>query len=218
MTQLIVQEVIALAYTAGWRGNDVVTATAVARAESGYRTDAEGPKLCGKGGARGLWQINICVHNCPNYNDANANAACAHKIFQSQGWKAWEAYTNGRYKAFLSSATKAYANIQSDAKKEGKTLDQKMSEISGKAGVPGDIVADAAGAASTIIPGVKEIGEFFNALTQGNTWIRVGEGALGLLLLVVGVAAITRGTPIGSAIRTGAKAMPAGKAIGKVIK
>lgn len=70
------------------------------------------------------------------------------------------------------------------------------------------------------IPGsgvLTDVGGFLSALTQRNTWLRIGEGVLGLLLVGIGVAAITRGTPIGSAIRTGVKATPVGK-VGKMLK
>lgn len=70
------------------------------------------------------------------------------------------------------------------------------------------------------IPGVgtlTDINGFVSALTQRNTWLRIGEGILGLLLIGIGVAALTKGTPIGAAIRTGVQATPAGK-VTKVLK
>ena len=70
------------------------------------------------------------------------------------------------------------------------------------------------------IPGVgalTDINGFVSALTQRNTWMRIGEGVLGLLLIGIGVAALTKGTPIGAAIRTGVKATPAGR-VTKVLK
>lgn len=57
------------------------------------------------------------------------------------------------------------------------------------------------------IPGVPDslkltdLAGFVTALTQKNTWLRVGEAVLGLILVAIGVAAVTKGTPIGSAIR-----------------
>jgi len=70
------------------------------------------------------------------------------------------------------------------------------------------------------IPGVgqlTDINGFVSALTQRNTWLRIGEGLLGLLLIGIGVAALTKGTPIGAAIRTGAQATPVGR-VAKVLK
>lgn len=70
------------------------------------------------------------------------------------------------------------------------------------------------------VPGsgvLTDVSGFLSALTQRNTWLRVGEGILGLLLIGIGVAALTKNTPIGSALRTGVKATPAGR-ITKALK
>lgn len=211
MTHLVVREVVALAYNAGWRGNDVVTATAVARAESSYDTEAEGPKLgCGHG-AMGLWQINTCVHNCPNVTDPVQNAKCAHQIYQAQGWKAWEAYTNGAYKQYLLSAQQAYQAMQNGT--EGSFGDVVKGVIAGlgSQGSPAAGLvagAEAAGNAITEIPGVREIGSFFSALVDPNTWLRVAEIGLGVLLIAVGLAklaptsALVKATPVGLIARS----------------
>jgi|SRR5215475_3262974 len=46
----------------------------------------------------------------------------------------------------------------------------------------------------TNIGGINAIGDFFNRLTQPNTWIRVGEVAAGILLVYLGLSATMRGT------------------------
>ena len=45
------------------------------------------------------------------------------------------------------------------------------------------------------IAGVQQIGTFFGSLGQANTWIRVGEVILGLILIAVGVARLTHAVP-----------------------
>lgn len=58
------------------------------------------------------------------------------------------------------------------------------------------------------IPGVGALTnplDWLKVLTDKNTWLRVGEALVGLLLIGIGVAAVTKGTPIGSAIRKGTK-------------
>jgi hypothetical protein len=64
--------------------------------------------------------------------------------------------------------------------------------------------ATAASAAATgvanSIPGLSQIGSFFGALAQGNTWIRVAEGLLGIILIAVGLARITHAVPIATKI------------------
>jgi hypothetical protein len=88
----------------------------------------------------------------------------------------------------------------------------------------------AAQAAAGAIPGVKDIGDFFRRLTEGSTWVRVGEVAAGMLLLYIGLkAAVTPGgVPVasrgvkqtaGSIIRkTPARVTPVGRAAGRATR
>lgn len=50
------------------------------------------------------------------------------------------------------------------------------------------------------LAGLAQVGQFFSALSQGSTWIRVAEGILGIILLAVGVARITHAVPIATKI------------------
>lgn len=49
-------------------------------------------------------------------------------------------------------------------------------------------VGSAAQAAHT---GIDAVGAFFNRLTEGNTWLRIAEGALGIILIAVALAKLT---------------------------
>lgn len=85
-------------------------------------------------------------------------------------------------------------------------LDTAISEGIGGAGsalgqAPG-AVAEAASKLPDPLTGINAIGDFFQRLTQGNTWIRVAEFLLGLGLIVVGLAKLASGTAAG---RTAAK-------------
>lgn len=61
--------------------------------------------------------------------------------------------------------------------------------------------AKAAGeAAAGAIPGVAQIGDFFGSLGQANTWVRVAQVALGLILIAVGLARITSAVPVATQI------------------
>lgn len=86
---------------AGWSGNDVAIAAAIAKAES--RGDAHAKSFDGAHG-RGLFQIDDrywkiskkCVFN------ASCNANYAHdRIYSSGGFKMWAAYNNKMYCKFL---------------------------------------------------------------------------------------------------------------------
>lgn len=61
---------------------------------------------------------------------------------------------------------------------------------------------NAAVSAAKSIPGLgglASVGQFFDRLTEGSTWIRVGEVMLGLPLIVVGTAKLFGDTGVGRA-------------------
>lgn len=45
------------------------------------------------------------------------------------------------------------------------------------------------------LSGIAAVGDFFQRLTQANTWIRIGEVILGIILLGVGIASMTNAIP-----------------------
>jgi len=59
--------------------------------------------------------------------------------------------------------------------------------------------SSAAGAAGAKVSSLGQIGSFFGALTQKNTWIRVAEVLLGAALLIIGLAKLASGTEAGKA-------------------
>lgn len=52
------------------------------------------------------------------------------------------------------------------------------------------------------IGGIQAVGDFFNRLTQANTWIRVGEVVAGLIVLYVALNALMRNTAAGDAVQS----------------
>ena len=40
------------------------------------------------------------------------------------------------------------------------------------------------------IPGLTDIGDFFHRLTEGSTWVRVGETVVGVIILYAGIRAV----------------------------
>jgi uncharacterized protein YraI len=103
-------------YAAGFRGGSLVTAVAVAMAESSCNPSASAGNPAGSGcpyGSidRGLWQINSCWH--PEVSDACAynaqcNANAAYTIsYSGTYWTPWSTYNNGAYAAYLSAAQAA---------------------------------------------------------------------------------------------------------------
>jgi len=53
--------------------------------------------------------------------------------------------------------------------------------------------------AENAIPGVTDIGDFFHRLTEGSTWVRVGEVIFGGIILWSGIKALTSQTAVGNA-------------------
>ena len=99
------------ALAAGWKGEDAVTAVAIAGAESGWDPYAENPGSS----AKGLWQTMMSYHE-PKYrgaswSDPHANARVAHQIWREAGksWSPWTVHTSGAYQAHMAEARRAVA-------------------------------------------------------------------------------------------------------------
>jgi hypothetical protein len=101
---------------AGFGGNDLVVAVAVALAESGGRPGIDNAGLNSDGSVDyGLWQINS-VHTASGFDPARAsdptyNAAWARRVFLGAGgnWTPWVTYNNGAYQQHLAIARDAVA-------------------------------------------------------------------------------------------------------------
>lgn len=110
MPKLSQSEIAALARDAGFTGNNVAIAAAIAMAESGGNTDAYNGK--DRDSSYGLWQINMKGGLGPdrrkrfglNSNnelfDPKTNARVAYGIFKTGGFAQWTTYTRGAYKNF----------------------------------------------------------------------------------------------------------------------
>lgn len=141
MATLSAEEIKGYASKAGFKGQDLNIAVAVALAESTGNTKAHNPR--GKDDSYGLWQINLYGDMGPARrrefalaSDADlfqpdVNAKAAYKIFKSQGWqRGWTTYSSGKYKKFLPEATAAVAKEPRDGI-EDKIYDAARSPIDG---------------------------------------------------------------------------------------
>jgi hypothetical protein len=97
---------------AGFRGEDLVIAVAVAGPESSYQNDAMNPS-----GAAGMWQILRSAHQDLfaryRWDDPADNARMAHAVWSTAGksWRPWVGYTSGAYLAFMEEARNAVARL-----------------------------------------------------------------------------------------------------------
>jgi Lysozyme like domain len=105
------------AHDAGFTGNDLVIAIAVAKAESDWRpsvvspTNADGTKDCG------LWQINSIHKDLLRKNscsDPKANARMARQVWKNAhgSWSPWYTFQNSKHRPFMAEARTLAAGVQ----------------------------------------------------------------------------------------------------------
>ncbi len=112
------QQIGAAALLGGWTQADLETVIAVCLAESGGQANAIG-SLVGGARAYGLMQVMWPTHKqlfvggieSGRWIDGATNMSMARSVYSSQGWRAWEAYTNGRYRLFTGQAAAAAASL-----------------------------------------------------------------------------------------------------------
>lgn len=125
----------ALASNAGFTGDDVNTAAAIALAESSGNPAAVGDLNLTPGGSIGLWQINLKAH--PEYTaaqltDPATNAAAAFSVYQAAGgFGPWSTFNNGAYQAYLPTASGADSSTVASDSSAGGTLQGSTSAMLG---------------------------------------------------------------------------------------
>lgn len=206
------------AKNAGFTGDGLVWAIAVALAESGGNPTAIGVNSDKwKSRDRGLWQINNHWH--PEVTDAVAfnPAAAAKEAYRISGggknWKPWATYTNGRAAAKLGAARMAAAGTASgtvDPSKASGTADP-----SAPTG-PLDAVTQAIAQLGGLSKSVAAFGSIaINTaewVANPRNWVRVLEVGGGAVLVVLAVMAMSRS---GAGPVADAAAVP-GKAAGAI--
>jgi len=111
-------DVARLARGAGFKGNALITAIAVAGAESGFRSKASNRNSNGSID-RGYWQINS-VHGNQSTFSPTGNARAAFNISSGgSNWRPWVTYNTGAYRRYLNQARAAAGSISGSATKAG---------------------------------------------------------------------------------------------------
>ncbi len=115
----------AAARAAGFKGQALITALAIAGAESGYNPRAQNLKYPDH--SIGLWQINQLAHKGRFGSDsalmnplANAKAAFA-LSGGGRNWGPWTTYTSGAYRSYLARARAAAVGSRGGAGTRGTT-------------------------------------------------------------------------------------------------
>lgn len=188
---LTAKECAQLWVDAGGSEDDAPMAAAITRHESGGRVD-----VVNEIGATGLWQIHPGGEQYKNaWNNARAAVAKRRASRHKWGPNPWAVCLDDKC-----------TNLQAEANNIAHNADLKsgpgglVDTTADKAGDVGDGLAGA-------ITGVfKPIAEFFNYLTQRDTWVRVGKVLLGVIIILFALNALTSGSST-----TGAKAWSAYK-------
>lgn len=199
-------QIAALAKSAGWAGEDVVTAVAVALAESGGNPRAladDSDDL-----SYGLWQINMLGAMGPERRrafgltsneqlyDPATNARAAHAIWRSQGWqRGWGAYSSGAYRKHLPVARAAAG---SPAPTPGPSPTPPASSPGSGSGSSSGLVESLLGVnqsiksiADTIISGGK-VADVLLKLFLPSNMMRLFLGVIGTLFLFLGIYMLGR--------------------------
>lgn len=174
----------------GWPDSAIPDALGVIKAESGGRASARNPRTCG-GDDHAVGWFQVCtVHegSCgvPKFNnkhlveqylkDPRANAKVALCIWKDAGntfardWETWQTGAAQRHRG------QDFAVNIHDAPL-GDAVDAITAPITG----PVNAIADTAGV----------IADVANRIINPKTWIRIGEGALGGVIVLAGAVALT---------------------------
>lgn len=191
MAKLSQSEIEGYAADAGFTGNDIHIASAVAMAESGGNTNDH--NTTPPDNSYGLWQINMLGTLGPSRRkqfgissndqlfDPRINAQAAHSVWKDSGWSAWTTYTTTdkkrTYQRFMAGSSSASDSSTSSG------------DGSNSSGITGAIT---------------NIGENLFKAASNLTGIIVA-----VVLLILGILLLAR-NQVG-------KVVPAGK-IGKVVK
>lgn len=79
----------------------------------------------------------------------------------------------------------------------------KASVASGQASTPAVTANPLTANGVSITNPLNDIGDFFHRLTEAATWERVGEVAVGVILLYIGVKALTQDTAVAKSAKSG---------------
>ena len=187
------KHVASVARVAGWSGADLVTAVAIAYAESGWDDTARGGPNSNGTYDYGLWQIND-IHKPTQTEKTNsvANGQRAYRIYKEAGnsFKPWATYNDGKYKRHLGLAQEAVKELSGMSLSE---LDDIAKTIAGIPGAAVDKVGDAAGAIPNPVAGVSQSIDKING-TIGKVVNNMVLIFIAVVCIVLGVFILSRGS------------------------
>lgn len=218
MAQFTAAQIAQTAANAGFKGNQIVMATAIALAESGGNTAAIGYDNDGSHDV-GLWQINsIHGYSDAAMQDPAQNAAAAYSISSSgTNWSPWSTFGTGAYLKYMATAM-SVSNV-----KPGSAVDTKIT-IPAIPIIPGSPIpipgtgGTSLNPLSSVMQTINDLTNAFNTivktvqfLTNVGMWERILIGVGGVALMAFGFDKLAQGTPIGTVthgiVKTGTDAV-----------
>ena len=150
MNKLNVSQLLAIAAAAGFSGDDLVNAVAVALAESGGNPQAYNPEVAAGApqgyGSFGLWQIYLKAHpefQGQNLFDPQTNAAAAFSVYSSAGgsFRPWSTFKNGAYLAHVGAVNQALQAASPDVVATSDGTDPSSDPTAGSGPGSGGVLA-----------------------------------------------------------------------------
>lgn len=182
------KQIAVWAQQAGFSGNDLTIAVAVALAESGGRVDATNNNSDGSTDY-GVWQINS-IHTAefqkyPQWWSVE-NADMAHDIWAAAGnkWTPWTTYTSGVYNIHMAQASAATAGI--DTGGFGGGGPDQTKDVTTIAGL--DAIAQTFSGFATALAAVTAW------ISEPSNWERVGLVIIGGALVIGSLVVIAGDT------------------------
>lgn len=189
MTKLTARQIAGVAKLAGFTGGDLVTAVAVALAESSGQTDQQTHEPNGTI-SYGLWQINSVhtdVLRQGDWSNPFVNASMALTVKNASGWSAWSTYKSGAYLPWKLWATDAAAHPEIisgpwPGPVEGAL--QGAQDVAQQFGIT-DI-------AKAVVGAFKLLGQAALWLANPDNWLRVAKFTVGGVLIVAGLNIVAK--------------------------
>jgi len=159
-------------------------AAAVAMAESGGNSTAINTSNANGSTDLGLWQINS-IHGQLSTTNPLANAKAAVKISSGgKNWNPWVAYTTGAYAKYLQKDVTPRTSETGPSVSERYSKDTVAAELQKQLDNPSLV--------EKVISTTTSVPRFLGALSDTNTWLRVGEGILGVIAIIGGVVMLAK--------------------------
>lgn len=188
MAKLSGGQIATAAKLAGFTGSDLVTAIAVAMAESGG-DPAQATHEPNGTTSYGVWQINSVhtdVLGMGDWSNPFINAQMAFKIHATQGWHPWSTYNSGAYLPFVFFAKNAADNPEIISNWPGPIAGvvQGASNAANQLGL--------ADIAKAVVGAFKLLGQAALWLVDPGNWIRIAKFGIGGVLIVAGLNIVAK--------------------------